>query len=59
MLPQAAFVHLVEGFALARADTDAADRPTGEAWPQPVRWHHRFTHRFAKRRNRTITPSRR
>ncbi len=59
MLPQAAFVHLVEGFALARADTDAADRPTGEAWPQPVRRHHRFTRRFARRVNRTSAPSRR
>ncbi|MEQ8297223.1 MAG: hypothetical protein RIB55_12150 [Nitratireductor sp.] len=59
MLSQTAFVHLVEGFAVARAYADATDRPTGEAWPQPVRWHHRFTHRFAKRRNRTITPSRR
>ncbi|MEO9613090.1 MAG: hypothetical protein ABJG86_11465 [Nitratireductor sp.] len=59
MLSQAAFVHLVEGFAVARADTDAAERPTGEASPQPIRWHHRFTHRLARRVNRTSAPSRR
>ncbi|WP_158264361.1 MULTISPECIES: hypothetical protein [Nitratireductor] len=51
MLPQTAFVHLVEGLSIARAYTDTTDRRPGAASPQPIRWHHRFTHRLARRRS--------
>lgn len=56
MLSQTAFVHFVEGFAVARAYTDRADRQTGTEWPRPVRWHHRFIRPFG---GETSAPPRR